>query len=172
MTHQGGIDFERLQKDLSDAVSKGYISPLEINPAWVSFRHPDFPLDSAAPEAGRFHEDNQTAFYLASGDYCGQYEVPTYYERVPCDIAPHTVYAFDLYKFSEDYGWGDTFLKSREQGGWEIGQAASNILTNTYGVSGLLYQSAACHRSGCFGYCMAILPGEERKLPPDFFTPR
>jgi len=172
MTFQNGVDFARLERELSDAVTKGYITTIEINPDWVSFRHPEYPLNSTGPGDGRFHDNGTTAFYLASGDYCGKFEVPNYYDRLPCSIAPQTIYTFDLYKFSNDYEWGDTFLRSKEQGGWEIGQAASRFLTNTYGVSGLLYQSAACHQSGYFGYCMAILPGEERKLPSEFFNPR
>jgi hypothetical protein len=173
MTSGGtSIDFVKLQKNLSDAVAKGYITSIEINAEWVSYRHPEYPLNSTGLGAGRFHESGTTAFYLASGDYCGKFEVPNHYDRLPCSIAPQTIYAFDMFRFSEDYGWGDSFLLSQEQGGWEIGQAASSFLTNSHAVSGLLYQSAACNQNGCFGYCMAILPGGENVLPADFFNPR
>lgn len=160
-----------LQSDVSDAVLNGYMLDLEINPDWLSFRPPDHPRNRASLSEGRLNQEGQIAFYLASGDYCGEVEVSSHFERIRCNVTPHTVHVFDLHRFSVDYGYTDAFVGQRRTGGWAICQQVSDYLTNHHGVSGVLYQSAALNQRGEFGYCMAILPGRENSLPSDFFIP-
>ncbi|MEX2578399.1 MAG: RES domain-containing protein [Verrucomicrobiales bacterium] len=157
---------------LNEAVLNGYIRTIEINDDWVSYRHPDYPFDSASLQEGRFNLSGQTAFYAASGDYCGQFEVPNYYERVPCSVKKHTIYAFDLPAFAADYNHEEAFVQQHDDGGWDICQEVSNYLTTSHPVSGVLYQSAACHKEGQHGICLAVLPSQEQTLPNEFFVAR
>ena len=158
-----------LSNHISEAVSAGYIRELKINEDWMSYRHPDFPFDSASLQEGRLNSSGEEAFYIASGDYCGKLEVPKHYERVKCDVNIESINVFDLHSFAVDYGYGDAFLKSEEEGGWTIGQTASNLLTKQHGVTGILYQSAACQNSGVTGFCMVVLPDSYQKIAKDFF---
>ena len=160
-----------LHKDLSNAVLAQYVIDLPINSDWVSYRHPDYPWSSSPRQEQRFNESGQPAYYLASGDYCGQVEVPKHYERVPCKIAPHTIHAFDLHRFSKDHGYGDTFVQQRASGGWAVCQEVSLFLGRQFGITGVLYQSAALHEQGQFGNCLAVIPNREQQLPDDFFRP-
>jgi hypothetical protein len=165
------MDRDKLAADLGDAVLKKYVHGLNINDDWISYRDPKYEWNSASLREGRMNHPGQTTFYLASGDYCGAFEVPNHLERVKCHIKAHTVYAFDLHKFSIDYGYKDAFLQEQKKGGWAICQQVSDFLTANHNVSGVLYESAAAHEKDAFGYCMAILPGREQSLPDDFFTP-
>lgn len=158
-----------LKAQLSGVALSGYVTELTINSDWVSYRHPDHPWESASLREGRFNNSGQAAYYIASGDYVGQIEAPKYYERVKCHVTPHTVKVFDLQRFSEDRGYGDTFVQQRASGGWQICHEVSDYLTTNFGISGLLYQSAATHAVGQSGYCMVIIPGREAQLPKDFF---
>lgn len=155
---------------LNEIELKEYILAIEINYDWVSYRHPDYALNSASLQEGRFNLSGTAAYYLASGDYCGQFEVPQYYERIPCSIKPHTIYAFDLPAFARAYSYDKAFVEQREDGGWAVCQALSQFLTTNHAVTGVLYQSAASHKHGQNGYCLAILPGEDQSLPDDFFS--
>lgn len=150
---------------LNEAVLNGYIRTIEINDDWISCRHPDYPLDSASLQEGRFNLSGQTAFYAASGDYCGQFEVPKYYERVPCSVKKHTIYVFDLPAFAAAYNHGDTFVQQRADGGWDLCQKVLTYLVTTHPVSGVLYQSAACHKESQHGICLAVLLGQGQALP-------
>lgn len=158
--------------DLTALIVEKYIRPLDINADWMSFRHPDYPLNSASLQEGRFNLPGETAYYMASGNYCGQFEVPNHYERIPCGIASHTIYAFDLPAFATDYGHEGKFIQQRDDGGWNVCQELAGHLTNSHSVSGVLYQSAACDIAGQSGYCMVILPNKEQSLPDGFFIPR
>ncbi|MBE7494797.1 MAG: hypothetical protein HS117_07620 [Verrucomicrobiaceae bacterium] len=160
-----------LKAQLSGAALGSYVTDLTINADWVSYRHPDYPWTSASLIEQRFNNSGQTAYYVASGDYVGQVEVPNHYERVKCSLAAHTVKVFDLHRFSEDYGYTDKFVQERSAGGWHVCHEVSDFLTSNFGISGLLYQSAAAHADGQFGYCVAIIPGREQQLPSDFFIP-
>jgi hypothetical protein len=160
---------DELKAQLSGAVLGGYVTELTINPDWLSYRHPGYPWTGASLREQRFNYSGQAAYYIASGDYVGHVEVPNYYERVKCNIIPHAVKVFDLQRFSVDYGYTDTFVQQRASGGWQVCQEVSEYLTSHFGISGLLYQSAAAHAEGEFGYCMAIIPGREGQLPHDFF---
>lgn len=163
------MDFDIIRAQLSGAALGGYVTQLTINPDWVSYRHPSYPWNSASLYEQRFNNSGTAAYYVASGDYVGQVEVPEYYDRVKCAVNPHTVNVFDLHRFSVDYGYTDVFVQQRSTGGWQICQQVSDYLTNNHGISGLLYQSTAAHAHGQFGYCMAIIPGREQQLPYDFF---
>jgi hypothetical protein len=138
---------------------------------WISFRHPSYPLNSASHKEGRYNRDGQTAFYLASGDYCGQIEVPEHLTRIRTTVAPTLLYGFDLPRFAAENGFQDALTRQREEGGWDICQSVSDFLTQQISVTGVLYQSAAMHQQGQTGYCMVVLPMREQDLPPDFFRP-
>lgn len=148
-----------------------YLKPLEINADWLSYRHPDYPLNSASLQEGRFNFPGETAYYMASGSYCAQFEVPNHAERIPCGITSQTIYAFDLPAFATDYGHGQRFIQQQNNGGWEVCQEFAGYLTNSHSVSGILYESAACHKSGQFGYCLVVLPNDQQALPNGFFIP-
>lgn len=148
-----------------------YLIALAVNGDWVSYRHPDHPWNSSSYQEQRFNEAGKPAYYLASGDYCGQVEVPTYYERMPCKIAPHTINAFDLHRFASDFGYGDTFTQQRANGGWAVCQEVASYLGSHFGITGVLYQSAALREEGHFGYCLAVIPNREQQLPEDFLFP-
>lgn len=163
---------QNLTGQLNDAVLNGYVRPIEIIKDWMSYRHPEYELNSASLQEGRFNLSGDPAFYLASGDYCGKFEVPNYYERIPCEIKPHTVYVFDAPSFSKDYGYNEAFVQKKENGGWQFCQEVSQYLTDNYSVSGILYQSAALHEEGERGYCIVILPGRDQKIEDDFFIKR
>jgi hypothetical protein len=45
-------------------------------------------------------------------------------------------------------------------------------LITSHAVSGVLYQSAACHKEGQHGLCLAVLLSEKQTLPKDFFIAR
>jgi hypothetical protein len=157
---------------LDDAVRKGYIREIVINNDMISYRHPEYPLDSPSLQEGRFNRPGEIAFYVASGNYCGEFEVPNYYERVPCGVKNHTILAFDLILFANDYDLGDAFVRQRDDGGWDVCQDVSKYLTENHSVSGILYQSAACYKAGQTGICLAVLPGKEQTLLSGFFSPK
>jgi hypothetical protein len=167
-THMG---FDKLRTDISGAALRGYIVDVNVTTDWVSYRHPAYPWDSSSLQGQRFNPSGQAAFYLASGDFCGQMEVLDHCHRIKCNITPCNVQAFDLARFARDYGYGDAFVQQRASGGWSICQEVSNLLTENFSVSGIVYQSAAMHTAGEVGYCMAIIPGRERNLPSGFFAP-
>jgi len=154
---------------LNEAVLKGCIRPIEINDDWVSYRHPEHSLNSASLHEGRFNHSGQTAYYIASGDHCGQREVPNHRERVRCSVKKGTINVFDLPALAACYNYDESFVKQREGGGWDICQEVSTYLTTNHQVSGILYQSAACHKNGQQGICLAVLPGKGQNLPEDFF---
>ena len=160
----------QLTGQLNDAVLQGYIRPIEINQDWMAFRNPNYDLNSASLHEGRFNTSGKSAYYLASGDYCGKLEVPKYSECILCRIKPHTVYVFDIPAFAVTHNYNDAFVKQRTDGGWEVCQAVSQYLTDNHQVSGFLYQSAAMHNIGETGYCIAVLPGRDQQLEADFFV--
>ena len=165
------MNSDELKAHISGAALGEYVTELAINPDWISYRHPKYPWASASLYEQRFNNSGQAAYYVASGDYVGQVEVPKYYDCVKCSVTPHMVKVFDLHRFSMDYGYADAFVQQRAAGGWQVCQDVSNYLTKNFGISGILYESAAAHTDGHFGYCMAIIPGREQQLPYDFFIP-
>jgi hypothetical protein len=163
------MNLTTLKTDLSSAALGGYIRDIDVNPDWISYRNPDYPLTSASCAEQRFNTSGCSGYYIASGDYVGQLEVLNHFERVKCNVTAHTVKVFDLYQFSVDYGYTDAFVQQRDSGGWYICQQVSDFLTTTFSITGILYQSAALHQFGEVGCCIAILPGREQQLSVDFF---
>lgn len=165
------MNHENLKTQVSGATLAGYLIQIPINRDWISYRHPGYPWNSASLQEERLNLSGVPAFYLASGDYCGQVEVPNYFDRVKCNVADCRIPTFDLCKFSADFGYKDTFIQQRSIGGWNVCQEVAEYLTQNFNVSGILYQSAAMHQQGQRGYCMVIVPGREQNLPDDFFKP-
>ena len=76
-------------------------------------------MSSASLQEGRFNQPGETAFYTASGDYCGQFEVPNHFDRTPCSVKNHTIYAFDLPAFAADYNYEEEFVQQSDKGGFK-----------------------------------------------------
>ena len=136
---------------------------------WVSYRHPDYPPTSSSLSEGRFNQSGTTAFYLASGIWVAQKEVPEHALRDLYKVSSHDIIYFDLFQFSFDRGFHEEFLKSKAEDGWGLCQATSLHLTANHGLSGILYSSHKAHINGMQGFNMVILPQKGSLVGDTFF---
>lgn len=136
---------------------------------WVSYRHPDYDPNSASLQEGRFNEVGSTAYYLASGIWVAQKEVPNYHLRDLYMVSPHEINYLDLYQLSLDRGFNGEFLRAKEDDGWKLCQAVSLNLTQNHGLSGIAYSSYQAHLDGQFGMNMVILPQHGDVVGDTFF---
>jgi hypothetical protein len=147
-----------------------YIVPIQVTGDWVSFRHPDFPMNSASHSAARFNKEGETAYYLASGVATAKAEVPKWEERELYKVAPATIHAFDLASWSKDHGRYEDFLRSKQDGGHGVCQHVADQLTHVHGLSGILYNSEPMYAAGSTGYCLAVLPPSGQLVDGQFFV--
>lgn len=147
-----------------------YTVPIKVTGDWVSFRHPDHPANSASLSGGRFNENGQTAYYLASGIDSAKAEVPNWPQRELYKVAPTTIHAFDLAAWSKEKGCHEEFLQSKKEGGHGVCQRAAEQLTGLHGLSGILYNSEPMHALGRAGYCLAVLPASGQLVDGTFFV--
>ena len=136
---------------------------------WVSYRHPDYAPNSSSMQEGRFNVQGSTAYYLASGIWVAQKEVPNYHLRDLYMVSPHEISYLDLYQLSLDCGFHSEFLRAKEDDGWKLCQVASQILTQNYGLSGISYASYQAHKDGELGINMVILPQQGSLVGDTFF---
>ncbi len=147
-----------LLKNLTPSNAEEYLTSIEIQEDWVCFKDPVYPPNSVSGRENRFNVEGQSCYYAASGVDCARTEVPNWTDRDLYRIKPHTVRAFDLPRFAADNDCNDLFLKSKEQGGYEICQAVAEHFNNELAVTGVLYNSYQSHLQGGSGYCLALFP--------------
>lgn len=139
------------------------------NGDWVSYRHPSFEPNSVSPHEGRFHDAGTTAYYLASGLWVAQKEVPTYTSRDLYKVSSNQIDYLDLYQLSLDQGVHDQFLKAKQDNGWKLCQAVAAHLTTNYSLSAILYESYQAHTHGLLGFNMVVLPQRGQLVGDTFF---
>ena len=159
-----------IKTTLTAEIVQKYHTTIEVTEDWVAYKNPDYcPTEPSLCE-NRFNKEGTVAFYVASGIEVAMKEIPRYDQYELYYMRKGSYNAFDLAKFSEDYGLKEEFIKSKEQGGYGICQEVAEIVTATDGtISGVIYKSAAMNKNGENGYCLAILPPVSVGLGKDFF---
>ena len=105
---------------------KTYLVKIDVAEDWVSFRHPDYPPDSASKQPNRYNRAGDTAYYLASGYDIAKAEVPNWMERDAYKVAPGTIHASNLAQWSKDKGYYDHFLQSNNAAGHGLCQTVTD----------------------------------------------
>ena len=161
----------RLHNDLDDAVTNGLVENFAIADDFISYRHPEFPINSSSRKESRFFRAGTTSYYSASGVSTAQAEVQDYEWRKTCYLRNGFVFAFNLPQFANEYGYGDLFIHASDTGGWRICQEVGHYLTEQHGLSGILYQSQKMSNVGNFGLNLAIRPVNPT-MEIELFRPR
>ena len=147
-----------------------YTIPVNVTEGWVCSRNPQYQINAASLQPGRFNLSGEAAFYIASGSMTMQAEVPKWQDRVTYPCSSSLIHAFDLAAWSEDNGCRDAFLKSKEENGHGICQEISAQLRDKYGLSGIRYNSERMHASGLTGSCLVIFPASGSIIDDTFFV--
>ena len=94
---------------------------------WVSYCDPKYAPKSVSPNAGRFNEVGTPGYYIASGVWVAQKEVPKYSLRDLYKVNSHEIHYLDLYQLSVDRGFHEQFLRAKEDDGWLLCQASTSL---------------------------------------------
>jgi hypothetical protein len=147
-----------------------YTVAIDVTADWVASRDPKFPVNSVSLLENRFNQAGETAYYIASGSATMQAEVKHWDQRETYHCSASAIHAFNLAAWSEDKGYRDDFLKSKDDGGYGVCQQVAAQLTGAYGLSGILYNSHGMHSAGTTGSCLVILPPSGSLIDQAFFV--
>lgn len=147
-----------------------YTVAIDVTADWVASRDPKFPVNSVSLRENRFNQAGETAYYIASGSNTMQAEVKDWDQRETYHCSASAIHAFNLAAWSEDKGYRDDFLKSKDEGGYGVCQQVAAQLTGVYGLSGILYNSHGMHSAGATGSCLVILPPSGSLVDQTFFV--
>jgi hypothetical protein len=159
----------KIEEILRKTNISGYLRPIETQKNWLSYRSPDFPINSASLLEQRFNRPGEIAYYIASGDMTAQQNVPDWQHKIRCRVAPQTIYCFDLPTFSRDQRIFDAYLKSKSQDGYPLSQETADFLLQNHGITGILYTSYADYIVGRDGCCIVIRPNDGKFVDETFF---
>ena len=137
-----------------------YTVEIPLTGDWVCFRDPIYPIASVPPahlgHQNRFSGPGEYAYYFASGVETAQAEVPDWRSREAFTVKAGTINAFNLAQWCADHHRQEEFLRSKQQGGYDLCQNVARELTGQYGMTGILALSAGQNARGQNGYCLAL----------------
>jgi RES domain-containing protein len=158
----GPKDKDVMTPDIQELLNKinvqDYVLIIQITDDWVSYRYSPSP-NTASKRAGRFNKDGEDAFYLADSEETAKHEIKFNYDKKKLyKVQSKYIKAFDAKRFAEQYSLSHPLTGAKEEGSYEFCQSISECLTETYGLSGVLYPSRQMALSNRSGQCLVLLP--------------
>jgi RES domain-containing protein len=135
-----------------------YVVEIPITGDWVSYRYSPSPFTSSKKE-GRYNLNGQDAFYLADSQRTAEHEIQFNYDQKELyRVQKGSIFAFDAQKFADANSLNHPLTGAKEEGSYAFCQSIACNLTETHGLSGVLYPSRQMALLGCSGQCIVLLP--------------
>lgn len=159
------MEIKLIQKDIAQ-----YTISITSDINWISYRHPNYNPSSVSYKENRFNNENEVAYYVASGDFVARQEVNDYATRKKYIINPGIEFKlFDLISYSIDYNLKDCLTKPKNEDGYKICQEVAKQLKDNFSITGILYSSSKMKDETQSGICVAILPLGNALLDENIF---
>jgi hypothetical protein len=143
---------------LSGVNIQNYIVEIPITGDWVSYRYSPSPFTASKKES-RYNLDGQDAFYLADTQKTAEHEIRFNYDQKELyRVQAGSIFTFDAQRFADTFSLNHPLTGTKEEGSYEFCQSIACHLTQTHGLSGILYPSRQMALSGCSGQCIVLLP--------------
>lgn len=149
---------------LSDINIQDYLVEIPITGDWVSYRYSPSPF-TASKKEGRYNTDGQDAFYLANSQQTAEHEVHFDYDQKELfRVETGSIFAFNALQFANDFSLSHPLTGAKNEGSYEFCQSIAEHLTETHGLSGVLYPSRQMNLAGLTGQCIVLLPKPHQLL--------
>lgn len=157
-THHIPVSATDIPTLLSGINVQEYVVEIPITGDWVSYRYAPSPF-TASKKEGRYNPTGQEAFYLADSQKTAEHEIQfNYDQKTLYRVQTCSIFAFDAHKFACAYSLNHPLTGAKEEGSYTFCQSIANYLTETHGLSGVLYPSRQMALSGYSGQCIVLLP--------------
>jgi len=152
------MDTNPLPSLLSGINVQDYVSEIPITGDWVSYRYAPSPF-TASKKEGRYNCDGEVAFYLADSQKTAEHEIGfNFLEKEIYRVKTGSIFAFDALRFAQAHNLNHPLTGAKDEGSYQFCQAIAAQLTDSYGLSGVLYPSRQMALSGSSGKCIVLLP--------------